>query len=120
MSCRQQNIKTQKNAVELGLFNTNLLRFKKYLSFILPKAWQIFQSTQIARGFVSFPPVHTTHTFSYASLPTFTLKKRIDMVMRANELTFAEVEIGAILMRQEIAPIRQAMPCFTVYVYGIV
>jgi len=115
---RQQNIKTQKNAVELGLFNTNLLHFKKYLSFILPKAWQIFQSTKIAFRIVSTCPHHAY--FLYASLPTFTLKKRIEMVMRADELTFAEVKFGAILMREKIAPIRQAMSSFTVHVYGIV
>ena len=42
------------------------------------------------------------------------------MVMRADELTFAEVEFGAILMREKIAPIRQVMSSFNVYVYGIV
>ena len=86
----------------------------------MPKGWQIFQSTQITSGFVSFPPIHTTHTFLYAPLPTFTLKERIEMVMRAGDLTFAEVEFGAILMQEKIAPIRQAMSCFTVYVYGII
>ena len=63
---------------------------------------------------------HHAYFFVCVFQPTFILKKRIEMVMRADELTFAEVELGAILTREKIVPIRQAMSCFTVYVYGIV